>query len=225
MNHVLNRSRSGGSFGWLHRCSSVCVPNTASIQLPTRDVRWRGTRSARCGDAPCVAPRIRPKSLAAPSAAIYEMTSKDTRARKTLTAVTVLGIFLLATALFPTGCSRGESSSSSSSSASAHVRELDETSFDAEIQQGVVLVDFWATWCGPCRMQAPIVEQVGAQVEGKAKVAKLDVDKASSVAKKLNIDAIPTLVVFKDGKPHKRFVGLTKADALLSAINAAVDAK
>ncbi|HNQ87269.1 MAG TPA: thioredoxin [Verrucomicrobiota bacterium] len=100
---------------------------------------------------------------------------------------------------------------------------MDESNFDAEVQKGVVLVDFWATWCGPCRTQGPIVEQVASRVEGKAKVAKLDVDKAPNIAKRFAVSAIPTLIVFKDGKPTKQFVGLTKADVLISGINAALD--
>ena len=102
---------------------------------------------------------------------------------------------------------------------------LDETNFDSEIGSGVVLVDFWASWCGPCRMQGPIVEQVGKQVQGKAKVAKLDVDAAPQVARKFKIRSIPTLIVFKDGKPRDQFVGVTKAGTLLSAVTSALDSE
>jgi len=124
-------------------------------------------------------------------------------------------------AILPTGCSRHQESESTS----AHVRALGETNFDAEIGNGVVLVDFWAVWCGPCKMQAPIVEQVAAQVEGKAKVVKVDVDAAPKLAKQLEIHAIPTVIVFKNGKPEKRFVGLTKADTLVSAVTSALDSQ
>ena len=84
------------------------------------------------------------------------------------------------------------------------------------------LVDFWAVWCGPCKMQAPILDQVAAQVEGKAKVVKVDVDAAPKLAKRLEIQAIPTVIVFKNGKPEKRFVGITKADTLVSAVTSAL---
>jgi thioredoxin 1 len=136
-------------------------------------------------------------------------------------------IFTILTTLLttpPTESSRpGCDEQKDESPASARVQELDQTSFDAEIKSGVVLVDFWATWCLPCRMQGPIVNRVAAQVEGKAKVAKVNIDKASSVAKRFDIQSIPTLVVFKDGKPQKQFVGLTRAKILISAITSAAD--
>jgi len=127
-------------------------------------------------------------------------------------------------AVLPMGCTRHEATGGDvNATASSPVPALDESNFDAEVQKGVVLVDFWATWCGPCRTQGPIVEQVASRVEGKAKVAKLDVDKAPNIAKRFAVSAIPTLIVFKDGKPAKQFVGLTKADVLISGINAALD--
>jgi thioredoxin 1 len=129
-------------------------------------------------------------------------------------------------ALLTSGCSKQEEGEQGArSTAPASVAVLDESSFDSHVNSGVVLVDFWATWCGPCKLQAPIVEQVAEQVQGKAKVAKLDVDAAPNVAQRFNIRSIPTLVVFKDGKPVKQFVGVTKADALVSAVNSALDSK
>jgi len=104
---------------------------------------------------------------------------------------------------------------------SAPVEELDQKSFEAAISNGVVLVDFWAPWCGPCRMQGPIVEKIAKEVQDFAKVAKLDVDRSPKVARKFGIRSIPTLIIFKDGQPTKRFVGLTKSQDLLSAIEAA----
>src|SRR5690242_4016653 len=77
-------------------------------------------------------------------------------------------------AALPIGCGQRDTSAQEGDTASsARVRTLNEANFDAEVQNGVVLVDFWATWCGPCRIQAPIVAEVAGQVEGKAKVAKL----------------------------------------------------
>jgi thioredoxin 1 len=104
---------------------------------------------------------------------------------------------------------------------SAPVKELDEKSFEAAISNGVVLVDFWAPWCGPCRMQGPIVEKIAKEVQDFANVAKLNVDRSPKVARRFDIRGIPTLIIFKDGKPTKRFVGLTKSQDLLSAIEAA----
>ena len=99
---------------------------------------------------------------------------------------------------------------------------LNEANFDSQIGQGVVLVDFWAAWCGPCKIQGPIVEQVAKQIGAAAKIAKLDVDAAKNVAQKFSIDSIPTLIVFKDGKPVQQFVGVTQAETLVSAIQAAL---
>jgi thioredoxin 1 len=104
------------------------------------------------------------------------------------------------------------------SAATGEVTALDEAGFDAAVAEGVVLVDFWATWCGPCRIQTPIVEEVAQRVKDIAEVAKLDVDEGPAVARKFGISAIPTLIVFKDGKPFKQFVGVTQAENLIAAI-------
>ena len=138
--------------------------------------------------------------------------------------LTVITLAAAVLAMLPTGCSRHESKDpAGDSTSSTRVRAVDQDNFDAEIRNGVVLVDFWAVWCGPCKMQAPIVEQVAAQVEGKARVVKVDVDAAPDIAQRLGIQAIPTVVVFKNGKPEKRFVGVTQADTLVSAVTSVLD--
>ena len=103
---------------------------------------------------------------------------------------------------------------------SAGIIELNDSNFDAEAKAGVVLIDFWAPWCGPCRMQGPILEQIVGKVEG-AKITKLNVDEAPAVAAKFGIMSIPTLIVLKDGQPVKQFVGVQQADTLVAALNAA----
>ena len=103
---------------------------------------------------------------------------------------------------------------------SAGIIELNDSNFAAETQSGTVLVDFWAPWCGPCRMQGPILEQIVGKVPG-AKIAKLNVDDAGAVAAKFNVMSIPTLIVFKDGKPVKQFVGVQQASVLVAALEAA----
>ncbi len=136
----------------------------------------------------------------------------------------VVGVFM---AILAVGCSRqeGDEPNARAPAASTSVAVLNESNFDAQIKNGVVLVDFWATWCGPCKLQGPIVEDVAGQVLGKAKVAKLDVDAAPGVAQRFNIRSIPTLVVFKNGKPEKQFVGLTKAEVLVAAVTEALDSE
>jgi thioredoxin 1 len=103
---------------------------------------------------------------------------------------------------------------------SAGIIELNDNNFEAETKAGVVLVDFWAPWCGPCRMQTPILEQLVGKVEG-AKIAKLNVDDAPAVAAKFSVMSIPTLIVLKDGQPAKQLVGVQQADTLIAALNAA----
>ncbi|NLG34296.1 MAG: thioredoxin [Lentisphaerae bacterium] len=104
---------------------------------------------------------------------------------------------------------------------SAGIIELIESNFDTETKSGVILVDFWAPWCGPCRMQTPILEQIAGQVEG-AKIAKLNVDEAPALAAKFGVMSIPTLIVLKDGEPVKQFIGVQQADTLLAALRAAL---
>ena len=106
------------------------------------------------------------------------------------------------------------------SSMSAGILELNDRNFAAETQTGVVLVDFWAPWCGPCRMQGPILEQVVGKVPG-AKIAKLNVDEAGATAAQFGVQSIPTLLVLKDGKTVKQFVGVQQAATLIAALEAA----
>lgn len=102
------------------------------------------------------------------------------------------------------------------------VLELTDTNFDKTIQEGVTLVDFWAPWCAPCMMQGPIVEKVASQVDGTAKVAKLNVDDGQQAAMQYGVRSIPTLIVFKDGEAVQQFVGVQSEEQLVSALQNAL---
>jgi|TARA_B100000676_G_scaffold42375_1_gene40413 thioredoxin 1 len=85
-----------------------------------------------------------------------------------------------------------------------------------------VLVDFWATWCGPCRMIAPIVEELSSEYEGKAKVCKLDVDTAQKTAAEFGIRSIPTLLIFKEGKVADQLIGAVPKQQITEKLDASL---
>ena len=84
---------------------------------------------------------------------------------------------------------------------------LTSANFDAEIASGVVLVDFWAPWCGPCQMMGPVVAELAADFDGRAKVAKVNIDDESALAQKFGVMSIPTFKIFKDGEVVATIVG------------------
>ena len=103
------------------------------------------------------------------------------------------------------------------------VQELTDSNFEATTKSGVTLVDFWAPWCPPCRMQGPIIEKVAeAYADGKAAIGKVNVDENPEVATKYGVSSIPTLIILKDGEEKKRMVGLQQEPSLIAAVNAAL---
>jgi len=100
------------------------------------------------------------------------------------------------------------------------VQHFNQASFEAAIAgDKPVLVDFWAPWCGPCRMIAPVVEQVGAEFEGRAVVGKVNVDEEAGLAQKFGVMSIPTLIVVKDGKVVETAVGARGRDAVAAMLS------
>lgn len=99
---------------------------------------------------------------------------------------------------------------------------LTDQNFESEVLQSSqpVLVDFWATWCGPCRAIAPIIEELARDYEGRAKIAKLDVDDNATTASRFNVRSIPTLLFFQNGKVVDQIVGSTPKSLLQSRLDA-----
>ena len=104
--------------------------------------------------------------------------------------------------------------------ASPQIMHLTDDSFDDTIKnaQGPVLVDFWAAWCSPCKMIAPYLEQIAGEVEGKATVAKVNVDENGDLSARFGIRSIPTLVVFKDGRIVDQTIGALPKDQIRSLL-------
>ncbi|HYY16549.1 MAG TPA: thioredoxin [Gammaproteobacteria bacterium] len=102
--------------------------------------------------------------------------------------------------------------------------EVTDSTFEQEVLQSTqpVLVDFWAVWCGPCKAIAPIVEELAGEYEGKLKVMKLDVDDNPRTATTYGVQSIPTLLVFKDGKPAERIVGAVPKKVIVDKLQGVV---
>ena len=94
-----------------------------------------------------------------------------------------------------------------------------EQQFEELLKEGVTLVDFYATWCGPCRMLSPFIEEISEEYEGKVNVAKVDVDECGSIANKYSINAIPAILIFKDNELVKTNVGFLPKEELTSMLD------
>lgn len=102
-----------------------------------------------------------------------------------------------------------------------NLKYLTDTDFDNTIEKGVTLVDFYADWCGPCRMIAPIMEELADEYAGKAVIAKVDVDNSQNTASKYNVTSIPTVIMFVDGQEVKRVVGVRDKATFRALLDAA----
>jgi thioredoxin 1 len=98
--------------------------------------------------------------------------------------------------------------------------DLTEDNFDSTVAEGVTMVDFWAPWCGPCRMIAPVVEQLAEDFDGRADICKVNTDEQQAIAVKYGIRSIPAILFFKDGQVVDQMVGAASKDAFASKIDA-----
>jgi thioredoxin 1 len=99
------------------------------------------------------------------------------------------------------------------------VKELTVDNFNETIASGTVLVDFWAPWCGPCKMQTPILDKVADAVGDKAVIAKVNVDECAPLAAQFGVRSIPTLILFKNGEKVQDFIGVQQAPVLVAALS------
>ena len=97
--------------------------------------------------------------------------------------------------------------------------ELNQTNMEETIKEGVVLVDFWAPWCGPCRMLAPAIDQLAQEFEGKAKICKVNTEEEADLTAKYEIRSIPTILYFKDGKIVDQTIGATTKAKIEEKLN------
>lgn len=101
------------------------------------------------------------------------------------------------------------------------VTELTSQTFDEAVKEGVTLIDFWAEWCGPCKMIVPIIDELASEFEGKVNVVKINIDNEGDLAARFNVNSIPTLLIIKDGEENKRFIGVTPKSDLVAALDSA----
>ena len=99
------------------------------------------------------------------------------------------------------------------------ISHVTDQTFNTEIKEGLVLVDFWAPWCGPCKMIAPVLEEIDGEIGDKVRIIKLNVDENSETVRKFGVMSIPTLMIFKDGEVVDQVIGFQPKEALTELIS------
>jgi len=125
--------------------------------------------------------------------------------------IAILTIIITTVALNLLSCKSGSSDN--------NITTLTTANFVDETGKGIVMVDFWATWCMPCKAMAPIIEEMASQTKGKVKVGKVDIDQNGPLANQFGIQAIPAIIIFKDGQPMETLVGMQSKEAIVNALS------
>jgi thioredoxin 1 len=124
---------------------------------------------------------------------------------------TILTVLISSVFLLMLSCKSGSSDK--------NIIKLTSSNFVDETGKGIVMVDFWATWCMPCKAMAPVIEEIASHTIGKVKVGKVDIDANRTLASQFGIQAIPTIIIFKDGMPMETLIGVQSKEALVNALS------
>lgn len=129
-----------------------------------------------------------------------------------------LTFLMILTAMLAIPYNMSGNKSTSSQNIQNGVMIMTDKNFDATISKGIVMVDFYATWCGPCKVLSPIIEEIAQESSSDLKIGKMDTDKNAVTSVKYSIKYLPTVIIFKDGTPVYRVSGLQTKEALVNAI-------